>query len=307
MINFNQNRFILLLLSLIISPTVIAQKKYKLVLKLTPNVSYTVEHAISQQIDQEYNGQNQTTHNITRITYQYQIKDKNDDGFYDMQVVYKKVYFQNGKSFYDSDKPESGNPRMAQIFGVLIGSKLSMQINDQGKVKELTGTSTLIKKMVKVIPDSSMRKRMEKTFTNSFGKKALMESMEQHFNIYPAKSVKVGSKWSKTLFKKAGLPTRLDMSWQLKEIKGKIGIVNIKGKLRLQLDTPVDIGFAFARYDMLGYQEGTMDIELATGWAKTAYTKQELKGKMYLKIPESEEEIKVDAKITTISKFKTFE
>ena len=157
---------------------------------------------------------------------------------------------------------------MAKVLGILIGSKLSMKINNQGK--ELQGTDTLINKMVQVIPNSSMRKRMKKTFANSFGKKALKESMEQHFKIYPTKPLKVGGKWSKTLFKKTGLPIKSKTSWQLNEIKGKVGIINIKGKLRLQLDTPIDIGIAFARYDMSGYKEGTMSIELTTGWAKTA-------------------------------------
>ncbi|OJJ21400.1 hypothetical protein BKI52_12650 [marine bacterium AO1-C] len=284
-----------------------AQKKYRLALKLTPNTSYLVEQDISQNVEQKIMGQDQTTYQVTRTTFEYQIKSKQSDGFYDVDVVYKKIYYKSGAKAYDSETPESNSPVLAKIFDVVVGSKLTMKLNESGQIKDLKGANELIDKMMntKTIPDEKVRKRLKTTFNNAFGEKAMRESMEQFFNIYPKKKVKIGQRWSKTVERKAGFPSTNDFTWRLQNVKKRTALVKVKAKINPKPNTKMDLGMALARYNLKGNQEGTIDLDLKSGWVKNAYGKMILNGKMYITIEGQLDEVEVDVKITTISRYKT--
>jgi len=284
-----------------------AQKKHRLALKLTPNTSYLVEQDISQNIEQKVMGQDQTTYQVTKTTFEYQIKNKQSDNFYDIDVVYKKIYYKSGAQSYDSETPETSSPVLAKIFGKVVGSKLTMKLNENGQIKELTGANELIDKMMsaRAIPNEQVKKRLKTTFNNAFGEEAMRESMEQFFNIYPKKKVKVGRRWSKTIERKAGFPSTNDFTWHLKEVKKNLALVKVIGKINPKPNVKMDLGMAIARYNLKGNQEGSIDIDLKSGWVKNAYGKMILTGKMYITVEGQLNETEVDVKITTISKYKT--
>ena len=298
-----------LVFCLLLATTLQAQKKYRLALKLTPNTSYLVEQDINQRVEQTVMGRDQTTKQVTRTTYEYRIKDKQRDDFYDVEVVYKKIYYKSDASVYDSETPESNSPVLAQIFDVIIGSKLTMKLNENGQVKDLTGANELIDKMMstKAIPDGPMKDRLKTTFNNAFGEKAMLEAMEQFFNIYPKKKIKVGQSWSKTLEKKAGFPSKNDFTWKLQEVNKGVALVKVKADINPKPGSKVDLGMAIARYNLKGNHEGSSDIDVKSGWVKNGYGKMTLTGKMYITITGQPDEVEVDVKITTTTKHKTLE
>jgi len=300
---------LLLLSLLILTSQVQAQKKYRLALKLAPNTSYLVEQDISQNIEQKLAGQGQTTYQVTRTVFEYQIKDKQSDNFYNVDVVYKKIYYKSGAQSFDSENPTTGSPVLAKIFGNVIGSKLTMKLNENGQIKELKGANELIDKMMsaKVIPNETIKKRLKTTFNNAFGEKAMRESMEQFFNIYPRKKIKVGRDWSKTIERKAGFPSTNRFTWHLQEVKKGLAFIKVKGKINPKPNTKMDLGMAMARYDLKGNQEGSIDMDLTSGWIKNAYGKMTLTGKMYIAVEGQLDEAEVDVKITTVSKYRTLD
>lgn len=294
----------LILLTLPISQA-FSQQKYKLALKLTPNTSYTVEQQITQYIEQEFKGQRQRTQQKNDITYQYQVKEKDDADFYDLVLIYKKIKYENGQQTYDSDDSTDVNSPLAQAFGAVINSTVSMKVNHQGEVKNLTGADELIEKMLNArsISNKTIRSRLRKTFKKAFGKEALIEAMHQFFYIYPDKKIRIGDSWSKQTDKKAAFPSKVNMTWTLDKVKKNTGLISIKANVRPQPNTTVDLGIVTAKYDLNGTQEGSMDINMKTGWVKRSYVKQVMSGIMYLTMNNSSQEMAVDAKITTISKY----
>jgi hypothetical protein len=302
------NKYIsIILLILLTLPTsqALSQKRYKLALKLTPNTSYTVDQQINQYIEQEFQGQRQRTQQNNDITYQYQIKEKDDTGFYNLVLVYKKIKYDNGQQTYDSEDSTDVNGPLAQAFGAVINSKVSMKVNQQGEVKSLTGADELIEKMLNAqsISSETIRNRLRKTFKKAFGKEALIESMQQFFHIYPEKKIKIGDSWSKQADKKAAFPSKVNVTWTLDKVKKNSGFISIKANVRPQPNTTVDLGIVTAKYDLNGTQEGSMKINMKTGWVKNSYVKQVMSGIMYLTMNNSSQEMAVDAKITTISKY----
>lgn len=297
----------IILLILLTFPTsqAFSQKKYKLVLKLTPNTSYVVDQQITQYIEQEFQGQRQRTQQKNDITYQYQIKEKDDAGFYDLVLIYKKIKYENGQQTYDSEDSTDVNSPLAQAFGAVINSKVSMKVNQQGEVKNLTGADELIEKMLNArsISSKTIRDRLRKTFKKAFGKEALIEAMHQFFYIYPDKKIKIGDSWSKQTDKKAAFPSKVNVTWTLDKVKKNTGFISIKANVRPQPNTTVDLGIVTAKYDLNGTQEGSMDINMKTGWVKRSYVKQVMSGIMYITMNNSSQEMAVDAKITTISKY----
>lgn len=304
-----QNRLhLLMLLFLFINSSLLqAQKKHHLSLKLTPNTSYNVEQRMTQQVEQDFQGRHQTTQQVTTTTYQYQVKEKDSDGFYTIIVLYQKVYYKNGRNEYNSEDSLASETPLSQALGAIVGKQLQMKVNDQGQVKELTGGDAIIEEMLnaRTISNDQIRQRLKKTFKKAFGSKALKEAMEQFFNIYPDKPVATGDTWSKTINKTAAFPSKANITWQLDEIDNQTALVSVKAQVRPKENTKIDLGVAMARYNLKGTQEGSTDIDIKTGWATRTYIKQVMSGKMYITMSGSSQEIEVDAKITTISEYKT--
>ncbi|WP_299457767.1 DUF6263 family protein [uncultured Microscilla sp.] len=301
--------FIFLLFIVQIPSIAHAQKKHKLTLKLTPNTSYIIKQQISQHIEQEFQGQRQNIRQNNSITYQYEIKEIDEEGFYKIVVVYQKIHYKQGKSVYDSEDTTAKETTLSRALGAMIGSKITMQVNKQGKVRDLTGADELIEKMLnaRAIADKATRERLHKTFKKAFGKVALRESMEQFFNIYPDKKVATGDHWSKKVEKTAAFPSKVDITWTLDKVEKNTGLINIKAIVRPTPNIIVDLGIVKAKYDLNGTQEGSMDIDMQTGWTKRYYIKQVMVGTMYMTTNNSSQEIAVDTKITTISKYTTLQ
>ncbi|EAY28141.1 DUF6263 family protein [Microscilla marina] len=295
--------FIFLLFIVQVPSLTYAQKKHKLTLKLTPNTSYVIQQQISQYIEQEFQGQRQNS----SITYQYNIKEIDEEGFYKIVVVYKKIHYKQGKSTYNSEDTTATETALSRALGAMIDSRITMQVNNQGQVRELIGADELIEKMLnaKAVANKATRERLHKTFKKAFGEAALRESMDQFFNIYPNKKIAVGDSWSKKFEKTASFPSKVNMTWTLDKVEENTGLINIKATVRPTPNTIVDLGIVTAKYDLNGTQEGSMDIDIETGWTQRYYIKQVMSGTMYMTMNNGSQEIAVDTKITTTSKYIT--
>ncbi|WP_353778346.1 DUF6263 family protein [Winogradskyella sp. 3972H.M.0a.05] len=241
---------------------------------------FKVFQKAKQDISQNMNGTEHDITNILEATYTFKVEEDLDslytidfkfDSFKMVSTssIMGELISINTKDSIAEDDIE------AKLFSGLTKTFLTMKMYKNGKVKEVTGSKSLIDNMVSSAGDFDdfTKEMMKAAMEKEFGDSSLGESFEQMTYIYPNKPVNVNDTWENSF--KGDL--NASNVWTL------IGV----SKELIELNAKSDIIFKSEEDSVTMDLSGTMDTEVkvdpSTGFIKSMHNLSTAKGISILK------------------------
>jgi citrate lyase gamma subunit len=316
--NFSAIFVVLLLVSLVISCGRVevkpGKKKIKLRLNLEEGKTYKLLIEAEQEISQTVMGNKVDMTQIMNFVCSYKVKEIDSDGNFLLEVSYDSVYFKQvspmGTIEYDSNNPPEIIPDMAKGFDSLVGEKYSFLISPSGKVIDIYGVDEMIDNMIKVlnIPDEKIKVQMFESIIKQFGKESLKEMLEQYMKIYPDKVVGIGDSWQVEMVLSKGFPFIIENTYTLKGRGNGISTVSVNSIVKPNPEgEPIEMLGMKLGYELSGTQNGTMEIDEATGWILNSELNQNISGIIKFKqSTQTTEEMTWPISIKSTIKYKSY-
>lgn len=178
------------------------QAQVTLQYNLKKGEQYKVFQKADQDIIQDMNGSEHKMKNDIEAEYIFIVKDVSDSLFtIDFKFnSFKMISSSNlmGELMSVNTKDSIADDDIeGKIFSGLTKSFLTMKMYKNGKVKDITGTETLIDHMISGAGDfdSFTKELMKEAMKNEFGGESLGNSFEQMTFIYANKPVKINDTW----------------------------------------------------------------------------------------------------------------
>jgi len=193
-----------------------------------------------------------------------------------LDITYDRIMLSmmsiGGKIDYDSRNPSGGDSSLAFVNS-LVGKSFSISVAPNGDIVKVDGLSDLIGSFAAADPQT--RAAMESQFSDT----AVRLMMQNSFDMYPGKAVKVGESWSKkSSMSFSGISVNVENTYTLKSVadgKATVGLVSVMDLPKMNMTDQAGMTM-----EMKGKQEGSMEIELATGRIISGKTTQSINGKL---------------------------
>lgn len=178
-----------------------------------------------------------------------------------------------GSSLYDSRETSEGE---AAFMNGLIGKTFTITIAPNGDIVKIDGLGGLIQALAGNA-DSETKAQVESQFSDT----AVRLMMQNSFDLYPGKNVKEGEEWGKkSTMSFSGINVNVENTYTLKSVKDGIASVSVSSRMDLpRMEMPGQGGVPM-QIEMKGKQEGTMEVELASGRIISGKTTQQISGKI---------------------------
>ena len=245
---------------------------------------YRIEMTTDQDIVQEMEGQKMEVKSISDYAMLYEINKADGDNkvmkmtFERMKSVQKAM----GKEMVmDSDNIDTTDPG-SKIIGAVKGAAFEMVITKKGEVKSIIGMDGLMQKMVNSAGEdlpAEVKAQMAEGIKAMMNDDMLKGLAEQSFKIFPDKAVKPGDSWTSKIETKSFLDMVTQTTYTLKKVEKGIATLDIKstitplGKEKMVQGTKVETSIS-------GTQNGTMELEVASGMTLSSNIVQNIDSKM---------------------------
>jgi len=263
--------------------------KTKLELRLRAGDTYKMRMTIDQKISQTIGGRTIDMNQTMGMGFACAVQQVDGQGNATLKVTYDSIVFKQdgpiGKTEYDSAKPPATVPAAAKGLAALLGQGFTITVTPAGHVTKVEGVEAVVERMLKQLdlPEGPSKVALQKKFKSEFGDQAMKGMMEQMMAIYPDKPVAVGDSWQQKVVASGGFPIILRNTWTLKSRKGGVALLEVKSKIESNPDAkPMDMGVMSIKYQLSGDQEGTTELDEATGWTLRGKLVQKLAGKLQL-------------------------
>ena len=265
-----------------------SEEKIVLKLNLEKGKTYSMTVITDQEITQKMMGTKITIEQQLKLSFDFNVLEADETGF-EVEVVYTGVGFNQktpmGSTSYDSDDPSEVVPLLAKGFAALVDESFTMELSPEGDIIDVKGVDLLLSRLVEKqdFLSDAQRNMARNSLKNQFGNEALQSSMEGMMSILPDKPVGIGDSWKKTFDLGGALPMTLKNKWKLKDRKNGIAYISVESEVIPNTDsTPLEMGGIKMEYNLSGDQEGTIQVEEATGWTIEAEIEQDLEGTVKL-------------------------
>ncbi|MFL5810915.1 MAG: DUF6263 family protein [Flavisolibacter sp.] len=215
-----------------------------------------------------------------RFDYIINVLDESSDAKR-LKVTFKRIATQmgmpNGGMNFDTDSmPRQQNSKdrfsgtIRNVFNAMKGKSFEMKVDESGHIEEITGTKEMAESMVNAMNlDANMKQIVLQMFNTQFSDESIKKSFDQALNIYPAKRVNPGDKWTKqTSIEFFMMNASMSTNYTVKEIKGNLVTLVTDGTLEMNNGN--------------GTSKGTMIVDAATGLVKEANITQNVRGNFNL-------------------------
>lgn len=179
-----------------------------------------------------------------------------------------------GQMKYDSKESGQKDPEYA-FMDNLIGKSFYVTVAPNGDIVNVGGLTELIRSLP-ATTDNEVRASIE----SQLGDTAIKLMMQNSFDMYPGKSVKVGDSWSKkTMTNYSGVNINVENTYTLKSITGSKASIGLVSVMSLPSVDSMNNG-APMQMEMNGKQEGTLEIDIPSGQILSGKTTQTIEGKL---------------------------
>ncbi len=179
-----------------------------------------------------------------------------------------------GQMKYDSKDSGQKDPEYA-FMDNLIGKSFYITVAPNGDIVNVGGLSELIRSLP-ASTDNDVRASME----SQLGDTAIKLMMQNSFDMYPGKKVAVGDTWTKkTMTNYSGVNINVENTYTLKAVNGSQASVGIVSIMSLPSADSLNNGVPM-QMEMNGKQEGTLEIDIASGQIISGKTTQTIEGKL---------------------------
>jgi hypothetical protein len=153
-----------------------------------------------------------------------------------------------------------------------------MTVSEKGLIKNIEGLERIDSSELPAGDEEAqnIRRQIEATFTDS----AMRISMESMLNIYPDNAVKPGDNWVKTsTISTAGMSMKVENTYKLLSVKDNTAHIEVKSKISNGGGSMEAQGMPI-KIELNGTSDGTMDVDVTTGFMTASKMKQDIDGTM---------------------------
>lgn len=264
-------------------------EKIELRLNLKEGETYKLQMTSDQKITQTVGEAKQEMPQTTGFGLSHLVKEIRDDGTAVVQVTFDSIRFKQegptGEVDYDSSNPppaESAHPMVTALVA-LVGQGFSVDLTSKGEAARVEGADQLVARMMEKIelPMPALQPVVEQQLKQQFGDQAMKEMMEQMVGVYPDEPVGVGDSWSKRRVVSRGLAAIMNNTWTLKSRENGVAVLDVQSTVGPNPDAPaLDMGIAKLQYALRGTQNGSIELDEATGWVLRSTVNQSLSGEL---------------------------
>lgn len=201
-----------------------------------------------------------------------------ENGIYDISINLigkRNEQNANGKSIaIDSKLAEPKEEQLKMMWKVnkaLVGNKLNMKMDENGKVIGITGFEPIYTKVSNaastIIKEANQKAEFVKSFKASFNEKVLKDQFSKNLTLLPTKGVKIGEKWSETENATPDGKVKLTTTYTLKSVENGNAIISVSGGIPKKSDKKTQEGITRSMSSELS-QNGTITLDQNTGWIK---------------------------------------
>jgi hypothetical protein len=256
------------------------KEKIELMLRLQEGQSYSIRVTMDQDISQRPAGQKMDMRQTLAVEYTFDVQEVDEDGTALVDVIYTAVLYKlDGPGInveYDSANPPAHVSDAARGFAALVGQGFSMRIAADGQVSDLQGVDAMLDSLTRGLDPVAAQSLREQ-----FGDEALRETMEQMMAIYPEAPVGIGDSWRKQITVTKGYPIIVDTTWTLEGRREGVAVIGVRSKIKPNPGAPpLEVGGMTVSYNLSGEQEGTTELDEATGWTVGGQIKQDISGEV---------------------------
>jgi hypothetical protein len=273
--------------------------KIDLKLNLKKGDAYVYDMNIASTINQTISGEESVGNQTMRFVMTLTIEDVDNAGNLNHAVAYSRVAtsMETGRQSMKFDSADAGAlPRGMEGVNALVGASFKCVCTPKGALLELEGLDALLDKVVDAtlaanpnMPKEELREQMR----SQFGESAMKEMLGPIFTTLPEKPVGIGDTWTRKIT--AVNLYNLTVETEFKAVDRVDGVMYVSAKSALSSGGPDDKGVTVGRvttkFNGSGSQEGTADLNEATGMAIKSTMKQRLSGILTVSGPDGEMEI----------------
>lgn len=166
--------------------------------------------------------------------------------------------------------PKDDNMKMMwSINKALVGNKLKMKMQEDGKILSITGFEPIYTKVAAsagtFIKDAAAKADFLKSFKTSFGEKSMSEQFTKNFMLIPSKGVKLGEKWTSTENATPDGKIKLSTTYALKSVGDGKAIITVNGGIPYKSEKKSQEGITRSMSSELS-QTGTLTLDQQSGW-----------------------------------------
>ncbi len=260
-----------------------ASAAVQLSLKLQKGKTYYQRVVIDQRVAQTVMGQEQAMDYIIGLGQKLDVLDVDGQGNMQVRHTYIWSRFKQsgpmGQADYDSSQPAAAVAG-AEGFAALVGQSYVIKVSPQGKVLDVNGVEAVAESVQKKAGGMNVTSA-ESPLSFLLTKQGIVETEEGLLAVYPEGPVEVGASWTEKKVTKQGLAMITELKWTLQKREGGVATVAEAASVKSDPSAPpLDAGTAKIKVDVSGTEEGTLEVEEATGLIKINRSRQELKGQM---------------------------
>lgn len=212
---------------------------------------------------------------IMEMIYEVTASDGNNKK---LTITYDHIKMKNttpmGAMEYDSrgEKKEEG---MLSFMDSLIGKSFNLTIAPDGNIVKVENLSNIMN----ALPgEGAVKAELQKQFSDT----AIKQMMQNSFDIYPGKPVKVGETWKKnTSMGVSGFSINMENTYTLKSITDGKANIAVSSIMTLPATEMSQAGMQM-KMEMSGKQDGNMEVDVASGQILSGKTHQVINGKINL-------------------------
>ncbi len=279
-----------ILIVLLFSFSVVQAQKYDLKLRLEDGKSYQLQQTSEQKINISVMGMSQDINQTMVFGYTYLV-EKIENGIHTIKVTYDFIESardgaQGSFSYNSKEDTEPENPE-AQYMAALIGESFHMKMDQMGNVLEVSGTDALLEKGLSKMEglDEATQKAVKAQLKNQFGDEATKSSVGQLSAFFPKKKVKVGKSWKHDYSTKTVMALDMKSVYTLEKVEDGKAYLNITTEVIPGPTETFEMGEMSMQYSLEGVYNGTMVIDLTTGWTLEGNLDQDLGGTVQISNP----------------------
>jgi hypothetical protein len=254
-----------------------ARGPYELSLRLPQGRVTNYWMTTDQTVRQVLPGQTVTVTQKSTTEYRFSVRQSTPDGAMDIEVVYEQITLESrsptGELLFDSRDPEQSSSALRGMQS-LIGQGFRILVDRRGRIRNILGLEAMLEK-VRSSSAALTNPAFAATVERYFNPNTIEASLAGFFDFIPEMKVLPGDTWQTERSGGPGLAMRLRNTWKLREVR--------RGRALLDLSTTIVSEGSAAEGGLSGTQEGSVELELATGSLVSAFTRQRLRGSIVVR------------------------
>ncbi|MDD2195912.1 MAG: DUF6263 family protein [Bacteroidales bacterium] len=240
---------------------------------------------IDQNTIQTIGGMEQKVQMNQVFEYTIDVKDIANNGDFRTQITYTRVAINmvaGGMDMaFDSDDESTANPQFAS-FGALIGKSINATFTPKGKIIELDGVDAMIETMINELAgdNEAIKAQIGENLTQSFDNEKMKQMFGGSFIEYPAKPVKVGTKWTENLTINNQFTLNVINSYEVKGVDADFVNLDVTSTLATTPGNKSEMQGMEVSFNLFGTQSGTIKVEKKTGKVVESTVNQNISGNL---------------------------